>query len=311
MDYFKFILKQGTKYQAVLGYSSLSLLAAVSETSFSTIVYKCPCNSYNYMYGLVFLLVPALILFMLGYILSIHMWQQFTSCCNEEGHCCLNGKVQNYLWKFLKVTFASALAPLTWIALALLKGTFYECIVSGLNWNYLKQRFCENKTGCLKILPQLPCISSSSSSTSLLSTLNLTKSNIENIQSNLRAESQIIGWTLIAAVLLVAVLSICAHRCCSPVRYRQRKFWKSYIRHEQKMVDKKTNELAISFAERNVTSFFEQTQPDPFVMPTSREWQRISSPYNFKANPDYYSMIHKLIEGNTKTNGENEASETV
>uniref|UniRef100_A0A8C5PMK0 Calcium homeostasis modulator family member 6 n=1 Tax=Leptobrachium leishanense TaxID=445787 RepID=A0A8C5PMK0_9ANUR len=310
MDHFKNIFQLLKKHQTALSFGSLSLLAAVSETALSTIVYTCPCNSYNYMYGLVFLLVPALILFLLGYMLSIQLWEQVTACCNNadgEERCCLNTRVYNYLWRFIKVACVSALAPLTWIALALLKASFYECIISGLQWDYVKTRYCDLKTGCPEIFPLLPCLSSLRSSSP---PVDLSKKDVEEVLSSIRAESQILGWILIAAVLLLAALCICIKRCCSPVHYQQRKFWKTYITKEQKIMDKKTKELATRFADRNVTVFLEQTQPDPFIMPTTKEWKQLSSPYSFKANMKHYSMIHKLVDGESRI-PTNEASSAV
>ncbi|KAM4771025.1 calcium homeostasis modulator protein 6 [Rhinophrynus dorsalis] len=287
MEYFKTVLNLGTKYQSILGYGALSLLAAVGEKVFSTIVYRCPCNSWNYVYGLVFLLVPALILLLLGYMLSSQMWKQVTGCCNsgKSKHCCqLCGRGLRFLQILCQVTCISALPPMIWIALALMNGSYYECIVSGLNWNHI----CAYKAECIMELPRIPCAESFK--------LNLSEMEVDEIQRKMRAESQVLGWSLIASVLILAVLFSCISRCFSPVSYLQLHFWKTYLEKEHELFDLKSKEHAASLAERNVNSFFEQNKPEPFLSPTCKEWHQISSTSTFNKKKQYYSTIHKFVE---------------
>lgn len=61
MDKFKTVLNIAGK-QTNLGFGLIALLTAGGEQIFSAVVFKCPCNELNFVYGIVFLLVPALAL---------------------------------------------------------------------------------------------------------------------------------------------------------------------------------------------------------------------------------------------------------
>ncbi|XP_075720357.1 calcium homeostasis modulator protein 6-like [Rhinoderma darwinii] len=294
MENFKTLFALAVKYQTVLGYSALSLLAAVGENLFSSIVYKCPCNSWSHTYGLVFLLVPALLLFLLGYMLNISFWKQVTGCCNtyafDRGFYYWCGKRLHCLYIFLQVTFLSALPPMTWIALALLKVNFYECIVTGLPLNYVKERFCGTNHVCVKELLFIPCASSAK--------MNLSRAVLEQIQGSIRAESQVFGWCLIASVLLVVVASTCISRCQSPVRHLQLMFWKTYIENEQKFFDQDSKQHAAKLAERNVKSFFNQETAEKYSTPGNKDWNSISTANTWNNKKTYYTPLHKFVDSN-------------
>ncbi|XP_069829745.1 calcium homeostasis modulator protein 6-like [Dendropsophus ebraccatus] len=292
MENFKSLLGLAVKYQTLLGYSALSLLAAVGENLFSSIVYKCPCNDWSYTYGLVFLLVPGLILFLIGFMLNIQLWKQVTGCCNTyafgRGFSYWCGGRCICLYVFLQVTFLSSLPPLIWIALSLLKVTFYECIVSGLPLDYIKERFCGRNDVCLKELLFIPCASSVK--------LNLSQAVLQEIQGNIRAESQVLGWWLIAGVLLIAVIATCISRCQSPVSHLQLMFWKNYIENEQKCFDRDSKQHAAELAERNVKAFFNQETREEFSTPKNKDWSRISTANTWDNKKTYYTPLHKFIE---------------
>ncbi|KAG8541408.1 hypothetical protein GDO81_029137 [Engystomops pustulosus] len=169
MEYLKSLHSLISKYQMALGCSALSLMAAVGENLFSSEVFKCPCNDWNHEYGLVFLLVPALLLFLLGIMLNTALWKHS------------NQRMLSF-YILLQVTFYSAFPPLICIALSLLKVHFYECIVSGIPLDYLKDRYCGNNKVCTKELLFIPCVSSLK--------LNLSKDDMLKIRSNIQAESQ-------------------------------------------------------------------------------------------------------------------------
>ncbi|KAG9493354.1 calcium homeostasis modulator protein 6-like [Eleutherodactylus coqui] len=295
MENFKSLSALAVKYQTVLGYSALSLMAAVGESLFSSIVYKCPCNSWNHAYGLVFLLVPALLFFLLGFMLNTSLWKQVTGCCNSHafhrGFRYWCGKRVHCLYIVLQVTFLSALPPLTWIALALLKVSFYECIMSGLPLDYIKARFCGSHAVCMKELPFIPCGSSVK--------LNISQVMLEEIRGNITAESQVLGWCLIASVLLFALVATCISRCQSPVSHLQLMFWKTYVENEQKFLDQDSKRHAAELAERNVKSFFNQETQEKFSTPENKDWSSISTANKWTNEKTYYTPLHKFIERKT------------
>ncbi|KAL7987827.1 hypothetical protein Chor_006746, partial [Crotalus horridus] len=266
MEKFRPVLDFIVNHQKVLGYGVVSLLTAGSERIFSVVVFKCPCNSWNTLYGGMFLLMPALILFLLGMLLSVRSWKVLTGCCSKGRPCrCPHGnRLQRYLQVMGFTILSAAVAPLTWISVALLGGSFYECTATGSP--ILQKYLCEDKgEECIKILLKVPCL------------------------------SPVFGWILIAGVFTVALLATCIARCRSPVSFLQLAFWKVYLQKEQQLFDTMAKEHASKLAERNLKSFFDSTELEPLQTPSVKAWDKISSLFAFNPKDCYYSMIHKYV----------------
>nr|XP_025040494.1 calcium homeostasis modulator protein 6-like [Pelodiscus sinensis] len=274
MEKFRTVLDFCLSHQKVIGYSAVSLLTAASERLFSVVVFQCPCNSWNMYYGSVFLLVPALILFLLGCLLNVGTWRVFTGCV---GRCCRYSKV---LWL---VTVSTSVAPLTWIAVALLGASFYECAASGSS--LIQKHLCKGKgTQCHEQVARMPCGG--------------TLSHEVKEFLSFRAQSQVLGWILIACIMALVLVVTCINRCRSPVSFLQLKFWKIYLAKEKELFESKAKEHATKLAERNLKCFFEFTDPEQFQTPSNKDWQQISSLYAFNTKRQYYSMIHKYVCAN-------------
>ncbi|XP_014748143.1 PREDICTED: protein FAM26F-like [Sturnus vulgaris] len=273
------------RHQKVLGYSTVSLLTVAMEHIFSVVVFKCPCNSGNMLYGLSFLLAPAFILLLLGYMANARTWLLLTGGCSREKHVqCSSGRACGCLCQLLRMTAKASVAPLTWIAVALLGANFYECAASGSSLT--AHFFCkENRTVCQTQLLQVPCGEE-------------LPANTTPERLSLKAQSQLFGWFLIAAIMTVALISTCFSHCCSPVSYLQLKFWKIYTKKEHELFETKAKEHATKLAERNTNCFFEATDPEPFHTPSREDWQKISFLYTFNPQEQHYSMIHKYASTN-------------
>ncbi|NXW47872.1 CAHM6 protein, partial [Nyctiprogne leucopyga] len=273
-------------HQTVLGYSIVSLLTAASEHIFSSVVFKCPCNSSNMLYGSVFLIVPAFILFLLGYMLNARTWRLLTGSCPPEKHCSCSprGTCARYCLVLLPVTARALVAPFTWIAVALLRASFYECAASGNG--LVKDLVCKGKgQECHELLVKIPC------DDKLLG-------RIPGEFLSLQAQSQLLGWFLIASIMTLALIATCVSRCYSPVSYLQLKFWKIYSKKERELFEIKAKEHATRLAEINTNCFFEATDPVPFQTPSNEDWRKISFLYTFSSREQYYSMIHKYVNTN-------------
>ncbi|NWT27023.1 CAHM6 protein, partial [Cardinalis cardinalis] len=274
------------RHQTTLSYSIVSLLTAASERIFSSVVFKCPCNSENMLYGYSFLLAPAFVLLLLGYMMSTRTWRLFTGTCSQEKRpqCCSSRTCVQICLRLMPMTAKALVAPLTWIAVALLGANFYECAASGSN--VTARLFCENKGNySQEQLYKMPCdeeLSAAMSSACL----------------SFQAQSQLIGWFLIASIMTVALFSTCVTHCCSPVSYLQLKFWKIYSRKEHELFKIKANEHATKLAEGNTHCFFEATDPAPFHTPSNEDWKKISILYTFNSQEQYYSMLHKYVSTN-------------
>ncbi|XP_032041729.1 calcium homeostasis modulator protein 6 [Aythya fuligula] len=269
------------RHQKILGYSTVSLLTAASEYIFSSVVFKCPCNSSNIMYGCTFLIAPAFVLFLLGYMTNARVWLLVTGRCSSKNQCSCDsrGHFLNVLWS---VTASALVAPFTWIAVALLSASFYVCAASGSS--AFKKLVCKDfEEYCNKSL-KIPCDEELSKKIGEL--------------HSLEAQSQIAGWLLIAIIMTVALITTCLSYCSSPVSYLQMKFWKTYSKKEQEVLEIKAKDHAAKLAERNVHFFFEPADPAPFWTPSNEDWQKISFVYGFNTEEQHYSMIHKYVNTN-------------
>ncbi|XP_014354423.1 calcium homeostasis modulator protein 6 [Latimeria chalumnae] len=287
MDKFRDVLNWRIKHQTTLTYGALALLTAGGEQLFSVVVFSCPCNSWNALYGGVFLLVPALVLLLLGYLLNPRTWRLLTGCCHRRRppEAPARRGWAGCLRLLLQLTGSALTAPATWVAVALLNGTFYKCLVTGLGEGLNAWALCQGKNdGCVQELPRLPC-----------KKLPLAPVDADRLLL-LQAQSQIIGWTLIACITILAVTFTCVSRCRSPVSFLQLKFWSIYMEKEKELFESFSKQHAGQLAERNVKCFFEGSIPKELQTPSNKEWQQISLLYNFNARKQCYSIIQKYVE---------------
>lgn len=288
MEKFKTVLDLHLKHRTALGYGLVTLVTAGGERIFSTAVFQCPCSAtWNLSYGLVFLLVPALALFLLGYVLSARTWRLLTGCCAPGSRAGCSSGLRGAL-VFSQISAAAALAPLTWVAVALLGGSFYECAASGSK--VLAQYTCKDRNpGCADQLPLAPCSKDQ-------------KSDLQDLLKELKAQSQVLGWILIAAVIILVLIFTSVSRCLSPVSFLQLKFWKIYLETEQEILKRQAKEHATELAKENIKCFFECSHPKEYNTPSIKDWQQISTLYTFNPKDQYYSTLHKYVNRKEKNN---------
>ncbi|XP_037376172.1 calcium homeostasis modulator protein 6-like isoform X1 [Talpa occidentalis] len=284
LEKFPTLLDLQLKHGSKLGYGLVSLLTAGGERIFSTAVFQCPCHpTWNLPYGMVFLLVPGLALFLLGYVLNTSTWRLTTGCCRQDcSQLCTCGSQS---WKeFLWISATSLVAPLSWVAVGLLGGTFYECSASGIP--SLARRLCLDRyENCSRLMPKLPCLR-----------------NLEpDLLKALQAQSQVAGWILIAVVCIILMIGTSITYCRSPVSFMQLKFSTEYVIEEQKSLIKEARENAADLANENVKCFFKGSRPH-HQTPSAEDWKNISPLYTLNSKEPYYSMLHKHV--NTRRKGE-------
>ncbi|XP_004044619.1 calcium homeostasis modulator protein 6 [Gorilla gorilla gorilla] len=286
MEKFRAVLDLHLKHHSALGYGLVTLLTAGGERIFSAVAFQCPCSAtWNLPYGLVFLLVPALALFLLGYVLSARTWRLLTGCCSNARASC--GPALRGSLVCAQISAAAALAPLTWVAVALLGGAFYECAATGSA--AFAQRLCLGRDrSCAAELPLVPCNQAKAS-------------DVQDLLKDLKAQSQVLGWILIAVVIIILLIFTSVTRCLSPVSFLQLKFWKIYLEQEQQILKSKATEHATELAKENIKCFFEGSHPKEYNTPSMKEWQQISSLYTFNPKGQYYSMLHKYVNRKEKT----------
>ncbi|XP_032373434.1 calcium homeostasis modulator protein 6 [Etheostoma spectabile] len=289
MEKFKKILDIATQ-QDRLGFGAVALVTAGGEQIFSSAIFSCPCNELNFLYGLVFLLVPALALLLLGYILSKKTWKTLTGVCQHRAGWCLHWRRLIVVCTALfQVSNTALVAPASWIAVALINGKYYECAMTGTNVSVYNKLLCGDKDSgvrCQRELYRLPCGTGSS----------VPQADRQDVLLTLKAQSQILGWLLVAAVMLSSLLLTCVARCTSPISYLQLRFWRAYATEENNLLDSYTTQHAKQLAERNIKSFFNKTPPENIITPSNNDWEKVSTLYRFSTTDNYYSTLHRAVE---------------
>ncbi|XP_042279279.1 calcium homeostasis modulator protein 6 [Thunnus thynnus] len=293
MDKFKTVLNIANK-QSNLGFGLVALLTAGGEQIFSSVVFRCPCNELNFLYGMVFLLVPALALLLLGYIMSKKTWKLLTGLCQRRAKLCRWRSLTTCGMVIFQISTTAMVAPSCWIAVALLNGNYFECVMTGTNISAYNKHLCGDRNSqvqCQKELHALPCVRDSS----------VPRADREDVLFTLRAQSQILGWMLIASIMLSNLLLTCMARCTSPISYKQLKFWRAYAEEESNLMDSYSAKHAKELAERNLKSFFKQTPPEDIITPSNKDWEKISHLYKFSTKDHYYSTLHQHVENCQET----------
>ncbi|XP_037129980.1 calcium homeostasis modulator protein 5 [Syngnathus acus] len=287
MDKFQTVLRFFMNQKATIGYSFMALLTIGGERVFSMVSFQCPCNhDQNFAYGLTFLLGPAAVLLVLGLFFSARLWRLYTGCCLNPMKLCPRGRCFGCFRVFMSIFTGACVAPIMWLSVALLNGTFYECAVSGLDDNLVVDLFCKNKTlKCREELARVPCGRSKLSEEERMDLLLM-----------FRAQSQILGWCIIIIAATFGLLGTCYKNCRSKVSFLQSTFWKRYVEKEREHFEAYTLEYASKLAERNLQSFFENKDPDPFPFPSHKAWEEISALYTFSTSEQYYSTLQCYVE---------------
>lgn len=158
MDKFKVVMNLVQKRQTSLGFGLIPLLTGGAEQIFSTFAFKCPCSDWSFAYGAVSLLVPAAALLILGYMLSNKTWKLFTGLCLRRSKLFRLNYICGCLNVFLQITSVAMIAPVSWVAISLLNGVYFECMVTG--FNVTARHLCqvsEKSHSCRLELHKLPC----------------------------------------------------------------------------------------------------------------------------------------------------------
>lgn len=107
---------------------------------------------------------------------------------------------------------------------------------------------------------------------------------------------QILGWCIIIVAAVVGLIGTCCKNCRSKVSYLQLTFSKRYAEKEKEQFDVFAAEYASKLAARNLNSFFENKDPEPFPFPNHKSWEEISALYTFSRGEQYYSTLQRYVE---------------
>ncbi|KFP39580.1 Protein FAM26E [Chlamydotis macqueenii] len=299
MDGFQTILKFFMNQKTAIGYSFMALLTMGGERVFSIVAFRCPCSDENFRYGLVFLFSPAFVLLVIGYFLNSKTWKLFTGCWGNPRKIFCRGNGCQYFYAFGQITLNALVAPVMWLSVALLNGTFYECAMSGLKNPAYLHTVCHTKSAkCFEELHKVACDKSS-----------MPFSESDELKRTLQAQSQILGWCVIVTTALLSLLTTCCASCQSKVSHLQLMFWRVYAEKEKEQLEQIFQLYATKLSERNLKCFFENKEPEAIPLPALQAWEEASQLYSFSSGKQHYSTIHRLVEeGQKEINEEKETT---
>uniref|UniRef100_A0A8C9DV01 Calcium homeostasis modulator family member 4 n=1 Tax=Prolemur simus TaxID=1328070 RepID=A0A8C9DV01_PROSS len=258
-----------------------SLIAALTvggQQLFSCFTFRCPCQvGKNFYYGSAFLVIPALILLIAGYALRSQMWTITSEyCCScapphrrisplERKLACL---------RFFSITGRAVVAPLTWLAVTLLTGTYYECAASEFatvdNYPVFDNVSASKRE---EILAGFPCF------TSAPSDLIPVRDEIVLLH---RYQSQMLGWILITLATIAILVSCCLARCCSPLTSLQDYYWNNHLQNERELFEKAAEQhsrLLIMQRIKKLFGFIPGSKDVKHIrIPSCQDWREISAP---------------------------------
>ncbi|KAM9317156.1 calcium homeostasis modulator protein 4 [Gastrophryne carolinensis] len=287
--------------ESIIFNAIIALLTVGGQQLFSFFAFSCPCSpEANLRYGLAFLGVPALILLIVGLVLNDNTWRLFTGS-TYDGSLRQRGG-QQLLIKYKLVCFVlgnilgrAVVAPLTWLAVTLLNGSYYACAASQYagveRFSIFANMSVEQRR---RTLAEFPCV--------LLVPANFTRVRQE-VLLELKYQSQVSGWLLVACIAVIFFLVLCIARCCSPLTYLHLKYWTSYVNNEQTLFEQAVDQHSKLYALQNIKKFFGFCPGSGNVssirIPSRLDWRTISGLDLLKiVNEDHchYSLLHAWAE---------------
>ncbi|XP_026164789.1 calcium homeostasis modulator protein 2 isoform X1 [Mastacembelus armatus] len=293
------------KSKDVMIFNGLIALGTVAgQTAYSVFAFDCPCSSRrNYCYGLAAIGVPALALFLVGIMINKSTWELVSECrlrkCRK-----LSGVAAFALLG--TIIGRAVVAPLTWVVISLLQGQAYTCALSEFVDPSMVEGFPPGQGS--EVMAKFPCQGSIP--------MELHKFRAE-IERQLKYESQLAGWILVAGMSLMVFLILCIKRCSSPLGYLQEDYWSLYRTNENTLFQHTAAVHARVLAAENVRSFFgfvaldkeekEQLAEYQVARPVlSTNWNRVTGVYLYreKNGLPLYSRLNKWATYSLENNAE-------
>ncbi|XP_015202913.2 calcium homeostasis modulator protein 2.1 [Lepisosteus oculatus] len=285
------------KSKDVMIFNGLIALGTVaSQEVYSVFAFNCPCSpERNYLYGLAAIGVPALVFFLIGITLNKNTWNVISEC---RTRACKKFSGAAAFALLGSVVGRAMVAPMTWSVISLLRGEAYVCALS----EFMDSSSLENFPvgyGPLTFA-RFPCNDVPA---------DVVKFRGE-IERQLKYESQLLGWLMVALTAIAVFLLLCLKRCCSPLGYQQESYWSQYRCSENELFQRTAELHAKSLAAENVKQFFgfvamdnedkERLQEHPVKdsIPSS-QWNQITGVYLYRENKDVplYSRLNKWAKG--------------
>ncbi|GCC36185.1 calcium homeostasis modulator protein 4-like [Chiloscyllium punctatum] len=278
----------------------IALITIFSQQAFSFFTFNCPCKTrLNLYYALAFIGVPALVLLILGYAINNLTWKLIMSFRG-------GAKVELNSFKLIcyvlfSITGTAVIAPVTWVAVTLLNGLYYQCgmseFLSVSNWNVFQNITLRERKD---ILARFPCLK-----VSIKEIRNISEIRNEGNRI-LLYQSQVAGWILIASVTIIAFLTFCIPRYCSPLSFVHLNYWAQFLENESSLFQETAKKHSQLYASNHIKKFFgfiaQESEVKKIRLPTRRDWRMISGINIFtklEHDPCQYSLLHTWADETT------------
>jgi len=278
----------GNNKGSIQNFGIVGITVATEEIA-KFVFFYCPCNyPKNKMYGMSFILGPAIILFIAGFLAHRRTWRLVTGLCNRTQGVGRGGKrIIHFIFIFLQISSKAVIAPATWFLLAMLKGDYYACA----NWPnpYIG-------TDVTRVNLHMPPKNNSNLPEPCEHHFDpkYFKHSLESeiIARNLRAESHVIGWFFVCIGMFVGVIVMCLGSCRSRFSYEQSNYIDRYREAEIDAFEDALSEKASAQAKLIVDHYFSKPRD-------KLQWDQIAvindKVTKSKRGRPIYSPLHNFV----------------
>uniref|UniRef100_A0AC35G148 Calcium homeostasis modulator protein n=1 Tax=Panagrolaimus sp. PS1159 TaxID=55785 RepID=A0AC35G148_9BILA len=258
----------------------LIIVSTISGQSIiGKLTFECPCAyPLNIYHSCTFIFGPALALFMFAILINPNTWKLVHGCCHRTSKSEHPFGVACLYW--LQIISQSGIAPVAWLFVAFLNGSYYTCMKAGSFCNIKDTRLCDNSTALQEALSRVPLM--------LLDVdeniCPLCVCSLDPISEGyLRSQSQVIAWGLIIAIGTTALISICVIRMCDKYTYVQNSYVQMYREEEKRIFEEIAKFNARKYAEANSNMFFEREKHSKEDWDIISALPSIENPYIFRS----------------------------
>ncbi|EFB21420.1 hypothetical protein PANDA_013415, partial [Ailuropoda melanoleuca] len=279
-----------------------SLIAASTiggQQLFSSLTFRCPCQvGKNFSYGSAFLVIPAFLLLVAGYALRSQLWtmaSEYWCSCTPPQRRISPLECKLACLRVFSITGRALVAPLTWLAVTLLTGTYYECAASefaSVDHYPVFDNVSASKRK--EILAGFPCGRSAPSDMIPVR---------DEVSLLHRYQSQMLGWILITLATIAGLVSRCLARCCSPLTSLQHCYWTSHLHNERELFERAAEQHSRLLVLQRIKKLFGFVPGEEDVrhirIPSCQDWRDIAAPNLLCMGDDlqgHYSFLRDRVD---------------
>ena len=215
-------------------YGSMAVLTIGLEELIKSVVFNCPCEGY-FPYGLAFLWVPALLLFLAGILVDSDLWK----LARIKKKNMTQSPGRRYLKAFLATPYIfinAGIAPVAWLVISFLRQQYYTCAYFGppLDSEVAVGNATDKCGGALGFRSR-------------------------ELEESYKIRSQITGWSLMLMAVCILFTSVSIRRCLRKRKELKMPSLEYYHYIEAEMALKEFHTMAKDCAKQNAKENVEKS----------------------------------------------------